>query len=86
MSMIKCLRCESDKLAMVKAPLLGAIGERIKKEICQDCFESWKGMEIKYINEYRLNMMDKEHRQFLLTQMKIFLGFEKDVAGADVPS
>ncbi len=33
-------------------------------------------MMIKVINEYRLNMADKEHYQALLVQMRKFLGLE----------
>jgi hypothetical protein len=33
--------------------------------ICADCWKAWEAMEVKVLNEYRLNFMDPEHRAFL---------------------
>jgi Fe-S cluster biosynthesis and repair protein YggX len=29
---------------------------------CRSCWAEWKDMEFKIINEYRLNMLEREHR------------------------
>ena len=33
--------------------------------ICASCWAEWEDMEVKVINEYRLNFLDPEHRAML---------------------
>ena len=44
---------------------LGAAKEKILASICGDCWKEWEGVEVKVINEYRLNFIDPEHRETL---------------------
>ena len=41
--------------------------------VCQACWEEWEGMEVKVINEYRLNFLDPQHRQMLQQACSEFL-------------
>lgn len=67
-----CLRCQSEKPQMPKPPVPTALGAEIQRDVCADCYADWKNMELMIINEYRLNMMDKEHRGFLNKQMRAY--------------
>jgi Fe-S cluster biosynthesis and repair protein YggX len=44
---------------------MGTHKERLSTSICAACWQEWEGMEIKVINEYRLNFMEPEHREML---------------------
>ena len=57
---------------MPKPPFPTALGAEIQRDVCPACFADWKAMELMIINEHRLNMMDKEHRSFLNTQMRAY--------------
>ena len=46
------------------------------RSICADCWKEWEGMEIKVINEYRLNFMDPQHRDMLQKACLEFLNLE----------
>jgi len=37
----------------------------VQASICASCWSEWEAMEIKVINEYRLNFMEPEHRKML---------------------
>ena len=41
--------------------------------VCAACWQEWEGMEVKVINEYRLNFLDPEHRQMLQKACAEFL-------------
>ena len=41
------------------------VKEKILASICQGCWKQWEDMEVKVINEYRLNFMDPQHRAML---------------------
>jgi len=76
MANVTCVRCKDEKPGMDQPPMPTALGQKLQQEVCAACFSEWKTLELKYINEYRLNMMDKQHRTFLTAQMKAFFGYE----------
>jgi len=41
--------------------------------ICASCWKEWEQMEVKVINEYRLNFMDPQHRDMLQRSCLEFL-------------
>ena len=51
--------------------------QRVLQSICASCWTQWESLEIKIINEYRLNFADPEHRAKLQQACTEFL-FEAD--------
>jgi len=50
--------------------------KRIQAVTCSECWVAWKDMEVKIINEYRLNLLEREHRKMLKKHMHDFLDLE----------
>jgi Fe-S cluster biosynthesis and repair protein YggX len=50
------------------------VKERVRSSICGDCWKEWEGVEVKVINEYRLNFLDPQHREMLQKACFDFLG------------
>jgi len=71
---VTCIRCHQTREAIEGASYGGKIGEEIKGKVCNICWKEWYEQSIKIINEYRLNLREASAREFLSTQMKIFLG------------
>ena len=65
--MMTCIRCgqEAAPIPPHRVPFSGPIKERILGGICAACWKEWEGVEVKVINEYRLNFMDPQHREML---------------------
>ena len=66
--MITCSRCgrDGDPPSAAKVAFLGSPHkERVATSLCSACWQEWEGVEVKVINEYRLNFMDPEHRATL---------------------
>jgi len=57
-------------------PFAGALKERVLSSICSGCWKEWEGMEVKVINEYRLNFLEPAHREMLRKACLDFLGLE----------
>jgi len=61
---ITCVRCgksaEPPESRRVGFPR--AFKEQVLGRVCAACWQEWEGMEVKVINEYRLNFMDPTHR------------------------
>lgn len=76
-SEVVCSRCGQRRAPATDIIYAGTpLGEQISKKVCQECWLQWDELQLKLINEYKLNPVLKEHRQFLVTQMKQFLGLE----------
>ena len=73
MAEVHCRRCGATRAGLTGAPLPGATGAQVQAEICAVCWQEWKGMQVKLINEYRLSPLDSQHFEFLMKQMRTFL-------------
>ncbi|HZN55107.1 MAG TPA: Fe(2+)-trafficking protein [Candidatus Polarisedimenticolaceae bacterium] len=83
MGVVTCIRCKKEGPGLDRAPFPGPVGARIAAGVCAACWKEWLGMQVKYINEYRLNPLDPRHFEFLLEQAQAFLGLPG--AGPAVP-
>lgn len=78
--------CPSGKKArpLDKSPVAGEIGERIKAQVCAQCWEAWfKDYSIKVINELRLDLSNEYGASEYDKHMREFFGFEDAPAAAD---
>lgn len=71
--MIVCARCDEQREALGHPPFPGPLGEEIAARVCAGCWNEWMAMEIKVINELRLNFMEPEAQATLSRHMKDFL-------------
>jgi len=64
---ITCSRCgqTADPPPPHRIGFAGPAKERVLASICATCWKEWEGVEVKVINEYRLNFMEPEHREML---------------------
>lgn len=73
---ITCARCQrsAEPAPANRVPFPAAVKASILASICAACWKEWEGMEVKVINEYRLNFMEPEHRAMLQRSCLDFLG------------
>ncbi|KTD02873.1 protein that protects iron-sulfur proteins against oxidative damage [Legionella geestiana] len=76
-----CHKLQQNAEGLERPPLPGALGTRIFEHISKAAWSSWTQHQTMLINEYRLNLMDKEARTFLQSEMERFLFGE----GSEVP-
>jgi Fe-S cluster biosynthesis and repair protein YggX len=64
---LTCVRCHQPGEPPLphRVPFAPAVKEKVLGSICASCWKEWEDMEIKVINEYRLNFLDPEHRATL---------------------
>ncbi|MDZ4784890.1 MAG: oxidative damage protection protein [bacterium] len=72
-----CLKYKKEMPGLEKPPFGGDIGKKIFDHVSQDAWKAWRDdMQIKVLNEYRLNMADKKDYAMMVKQMLLFLGLE----------
>lgn len=76
--------CEKNGEAAVgmTPPISNKYWNHVAATVCTTRWAAWKDMEIKIINEYRLNMLEKEHRDLLKRHMTDFLALDGHGGGA----
>jgi len=68
-----CQKLKQTAKGLDYPPYPGEVGQRIYDNISAEAWEQWINRQTMLINEYRLNMTDKEARNFLLQEMEKFL-------------
>jgi Fe-S cluster biosynthesis and repair protein YggX len=64
---LTCVRCQKsgDAPPAHRVPFPPVVKDKVLAAICASCWTEWEDMEVKVINEYRLNFLDPEHRAML---------------------
>jgi Fe-S cluster biosynthesis and repair protein YggX len=73
MAEVTCNRCEKTAGGLEQAPLPGEPGQQVLSSTCRDCWEIWRGEQVKLINENKLSPARPDHYEFLVKQMRGFL-------------
>lgn len=72
---VMCAKFKKEMPGLEKPPFGGEIGQKIFDQVSVDAWNLWRNdMQIKVLNEYRLNMGDPKDYQVLVEQMLLFLG------------
>ncbi len=74
---VLCSKFKKELPGLEKPPFAGEMGKRIFESVSAEAWNQWsKDVQIKVLNEYRLNMGDPRDYQVLVDQMMRFLGLE----------
>ena len=75
---VTCKKFAKELPGLDKPPFSGPIGEQIYEQISAEAWRQWsEDMQIKVLNEYRLNMGDPKDYQVLVDQMMLFLNLKE---------
>jgi len=76
--LVRCAKLNQDLPGLEKPPFKGEIGQRIYDRVSRQAWAMWRDdMQIKVLNEYRLNMANPRDYQVLVDQMLAFLNLQE---------
>jgi Fe-S cluster biosynthesis and repair protein YggX len=82
---VKCIKLNEELEGLEKAPFSGPTGQLIYEKVSKKAWDMWsKDMQIKVLNEYRLNMGNPKDYQVLVDQMMLFLNLKNDGSVVEV--
>ena len=77
MPLLTCVKCGNTREAAVNNDYVGTkLGVEISQSVCVECWQEWEKMQLMVINEHKLTLFLKEHKQFLHAQMRQFLNLK----------
>jgi len=50
----------------------------VLEQVCTACWEEWKGVQVKLINEYRIDVTKPDSYDRLVREMSAFLNLRED--------
>lgn len=72
---VLCSKYKKELPGLEKPPFSGDIGIKIFESVSEQAWSEWsKDVQMKVLNEYRLNMADPKDYQVLVDQMLRYLG------------
>ena len=72
--MVMCSKLGRELPGLEKPPFVGNAGQQIFEHVSREAWQQWwDDMQIKVLNEYRLNMGDARDYQILIDHMMEFL-------------
>ena len=77
---VVCSKFKKELPGLEKPQFGGDIGKKVFENVSAEAWKQWStDVQIKVLNEYRLNMADPRDYQVLVDQMLRFLGLEEGV-------
>jgi len=73
MRTVNCSKLGQEAEGLESPPFAGPIGLEIFENVSQEAWGEWLEMQTKIINEYRLDLSERESRDTLMAQMRSFL-------------
>lgn len=70
---VHCQKLQQELPGLDYTPLPGELGQKLYDNISTKAWDLWLEQQTMLINEYRLNMMEPQSREFLLKEMQRFL-------------
>ena len=83
---VNCVKLKKEAPGLPAPPVGGELGQRIFEQVSAEAWKMWLEHQKMLVNEYRLNLADRESRKYLLEQTEnYFFGEGADVASGYVP-
>jgi Fe-S cluster biosynthesis and repair protein YggX len=68
--MVKCVKFQRELPGLEEPPFSNELGQRIFENVSQDAWKLWLEHMKMVVNEYRLNLADREAQQVIKQQME----------------
>ncbi len=77
--MVKCVMLKKELPGLEEPPWPGDLGKRIYEQVSQEAWNLWEDRLRMLINEYHLNLANRQAQEIIEDQMKLFF-FGQDSA------
>ena len=74
--LVRCLKLEKELPGLVKPPFHNDLGQRIFENVSHEAWEMWLKESVRFINTYRVDLSSRDGAEFMIKQLKIWLGLE----------
>jgi Fe-S cluster biosynthesis and repair protein YggX len=81
---VYCKKLEREAEGLEEPPMYGPLGRELFEHVSKEAWEEWQELSLKIVNEYHLDLSEKEHRKVLRDQLRTFFKLDGDAGSGDV--
>ncbi|MCA9528809.1 MAG: oxidative damage protection protein [Myxococcales bacterium] len=74
---VHCVKLDKDLPGLARPPFKNQLGQYIYEHVSKQGWDLWLQESVRYINTYRVDLSSREGTEFLLNQLRIWLGLEE---------
>ena len=74
---VHCIKLKKDLPGLARAPFPNDIGQYILQHVSKEGWDLWLQESVRYINTYRVDLSSKEGTEFMMKQLRIWLGLDE---------
>jgi Fe-S cluster biosynthesis and repair protein YggX len=75
--LVQCIKLKKELPGLTRPPFPNDLGQFLFENISKEAWDQWLQESVRYINTYRVDLSSREGTEFMLKQLKIWLGVEE---------
>ncbi|MFW2388256.1 MAG: oxidative damage protection protein [Polyangiales bacterium] len=75
--LVHCVKLDRELPGLAKPPFPNEMGQLIFEKVSKEGWDLWLEESVRYINTYRVDLSSREGTEFMLKQLRIWLGIEE---------
>ena len=82
--LVQCKKLQKELPGLAKPPFPNALGQEIFENISKEAWDLWLKESVRYINTYHVDLSSKQGQEFLVKQLRVWLGLEEGALAVGV--
>ena len=74
--LVHCIKLDKELPGLARPPFPNEVGQLIFERVSKEAWDLWLQESVRDINTYRVDLSSREGTDFMLNQLKIWLGIE----------
>ena len=75
--LIKCIKLDRELPGLAKPPFPNEMGQLVFEKVSKEAWDLWLQESVRYINTYRVDLSSRDGAEFMLKQLRIWMGMEE---------
>ncbi len=75
--LVECVKLGKSLPGLKRQPFPNEMGKRIFETVSKEAWDQWLQESVRYINTYRVDLSSKDGTEFMLKQLRVWLGWEE---------
>jgi Fe-S cluster biosynthesis and repair protein YggX len=75
--LVRCIKLDKELPGLKRPPFPNEVGQMVFEKVSKEAWDMWLQESVRYINTYRVDLSSREGTDFMMKQLKIWLGMEE---------
>lgn len=75
--LVHCIKLQKELPGLSEPPFPTELGTMIYEQVSKEAWDLWLKESVKFINTYRVDLASKDGTEFMVKQLKVWLGLEQ---------